>query len=75
MIDPFNETKKFVSELEGETFYQETNFRLPFRSFGLNFSYTFGKLDFKAKQRSSKIKNSDLKAGDSGQGGNNTGQN
>jgi outer membrane receptor protein involved in Fe transport len=70
IIDPFNETKQFVSELEGTTFYQRTNFNLPFRSFGINFSYTFGKLDFKAKQRSSKIKNSDLKSGDSGQGGN-----
>ncbi|NND34828.1 MAG: TonB-dependent receptor [Saprospiraceae bacterium] len=68
MIDPFNETKKFVSELEGVTFYQKTDFRLPFRSFGINFSYTFGKLDFKAKQRSSKIKNNDLKSGEQGQG-------
>ncbi len=74
IIDPFNETKRFQSELEGPTFYQMTDFRLPFRSFGLNFSYTLGKLDFKAKQRSSKIRNSDLKQGDgnNNQSGGNT---
>ncbi len=68
MVDPFNETKRFQSELEGPTFFQMTDFRLPFRSFGLNFSYTMGKLDFKAKQRRSKIRNSDLKQGDGGAG-------
>ncbi len=68
IVDPFSEIKRFKSELEGANFYQETNFNLPFRSFGINFSYTFGKLDFKAKRRSSKIRNSDLKQGDSGQG-------
>ena len=75
IVDPFNETKRFQSELEGPTFFQTTDFRLPFRSFGINFSYTLGKLDFKAKQRRSKIRNSDLKEGDGGnnQGGGNTG--
>jgi len=63
IVDPFNETKRFKSELEGATFYQTTDFRLPFRSFGINFSYTFGKLDFKTKQRKSKIRNTDLKDG------------
>ena len=63
IVDPFNETKRFMSELEGETFYQTTDFRLPFRSFGVNFSYTLGKLDFKTKKRSSKIRNTDLKDG------------
>jgi len=69
IVEPFSATKQFLSELEGENFYQKTDFDLPFRSFGINFSYTFGKLDFKAKSRNNKINNSDLKAGDSGQGG------
>ncbi len=71
IVDPFNETKRFKSELEGPTFFQTTDFRLPFRSFGINFSYTFGKLDFKTRKRGSKIKNTDLKQGegDGGQGG------
>ena len=64
MVEPFNRTKSFISELEGDAFYQTSEFKLPFRSFGLNFSYKFGKLDFKAKRkRGSKIKNTDLKSG------------
>lgn len=71
VIDPFNETKNFKSELEGDNFSQTSNYALPFRSFGVNFSYKFGKLDFKAKSRKSSIKNDDVKQGegDGGQGG------
>jgi len=70
MVEPFNRTKSFITELDGDTFSQRSEFKLPFRSFGLNFSYKFGKLDFKAKKRrSSKIKNTDVKSG--GDGNNN----
>jgi outer membrane receptor protein involved in Fe transport len=65
MVEPFNETKAFITELETDSFSQRSEFHLPFRSFGINFSYRFGKLDFKAKKkRGSKIKNTDLKSGD-----------
>ena len=65
MVEPFNRTKSFITELEGDTFRQMSEFKLPFRSFGLTFSYKFGKLDFKAKRRrGSKIKNTDLKSGE-----------
>lgn len=70
MVEPFNRTKAFNTELDGDNFSQRSSFVLPFRSFGLNFSYKFGKLDFKAKKRrGSKIKNTDLKSG--GDGNNN----
>ncbi len=69
VIDPFNPTKSFKSELRGDDFYQTTNFEIPFRSFGINFSYRFGKLDFQTRQRRSKIQNTDLKQGESNQGG------
>jgi len=70
IVDPFNRTKNFQTELTGEDFYQRSDFRIPFRSFGLNFRYTFGKLDFKAKSSRSKIKNDDQKSGgDNQQGG------
>jgi hypothetical protein len=70
IVDPFNRTKNFRTELTGEDFYQRSDFRIPFRSFGLNFRYTFGKLDFKAKTSRSKIKNDDQKSGgDGGQQG------
>ncbi len=62
IIDPFNENKAFPNSLKGENFVQESTFEIPFRSFGINFSYNFGKLDFKP-QRRSKIKNDDLKEG------------
>ncbi len=69
IVDPFNRTKNFRTELQGENFYQRSDFRIPFRSFGLNFRYTFGKLDFKAKTSRSKIKNDDQKSGGDGQQG------
>jgi len=63
IVDPFTRTKNFRTELRGEDFYQRSDFRIPFRSFGLNFRYTFGKLDFKAKTSRSKIRNDDQKGG------------
>ncbi|WP_236974858.1 TonB-dependent receptor domain-containing protein [Membranihabitans maritimus] len=76
VIDPFNATKSFTSELEGANFSQQSDFSIPFRSFGVNFSYRFGKLDFKQQNRQSVIKNDDLKGGDGGgqQGGGGQGQ-
>ncbi|MFK7774673.1 MAG: TonB-dependent receptor [Saprospiraceae bacterium] len=76
IIDPFNEVKNFRTELAGDNFTQTSNYGLPFRSFGINFSYKFGKLDFKAKSRKSSIKNDDVKQGDGGggQGGGGGGQ-
>ena len=61
IIEPFVRVKNFESELSGPDFYQRSNFGLPFQSFGINFSYSFGKLDF--SQRKSKIRNNDMKEG------------
>ncbi|WP_316797736.1 TonB-dependent receptor domain-containing protein [Pedobacter frigidisoli] len=47
------------------TLYQSTNVYYPLRSFGVNFSYSFGKLKFTEKK---KIKNDDIKQ-DQQQGG------
>ena len=71
IVEPFSEFKPFTTDLEGETFTQQSTFNVPFRSFGVNFSYRFGKLDFRASQRRSKIRNDDLKQGGdmNGQGG------
>ncbi len=69
MVEPFTKYKSFTTELSGDNFSLDSVYRLPFRSFGLSFSYRFGKLDFKAKsKRNSKIKNTDLKSGESGNG-------
>ncbi|MBK6266266.1 TonB-dependent receptor [Marivirga sp. S37H4] len=66
IIEPFQKRKPFISEIENENFYQRNAFEIPFRSFGINFSYKFGKLDYKARQRRSKISNDDQKGGDEG---------
>lgn len=67
VIEPFFENKQFKSELEGPTYIQTNSFSIPFRSIGLNLSYKFGKLDFKQRQRNTRIKNDDQKQGDDNQ--------
>lgn len=62
----FHRALHFDSDLEGADFYQVSKFEYPFRSYALSFNYRFGKLDFKAKDRKSRVKNDDLK--DSGNG-------
>lgn len=61
IVEPFHATKNFVTELEGDNFYQKGVSSIPFRSIGLTFSMNFGKLDF--KERKSFIRNDDLKQG------------
>ncbi len=61
VVDPFNANKVFLTELEGKSFYQKRELSIPFRSIGLTFSYSFGKLDFKSRR--SAINNDDLKQG------------
>ena len=63
IIEPFSENKDFRTDQKGENFSQTSTFELPFRSFGLNVRYKFGKVDF--KERRSKIKNTDQKSDDS----------
>ena len=43
----FNKYVNQPTELEGVNFVQSGTRRLPYRSFGINFSYKFGKLEFK----------------------------
>jgi len=74
IVEPWEEFKGFESEINGDGFLQQSSFDIPFRSFGLTYRYKFGKVDF--KERRSKIKNTDQKAGDDGgQGGGNQGGN
>lgn len=67
LIEPFNANKYFKSNIETEAIRQSTSFGIPFRSFGINVRYKFGSVDF--KERTSKVKNSDLKQGGDNQGG------
>lgn len=61
IIEPFFEYKNFDSDITGNDFRQITTFQLPFRSFGINYRYKFGKVDF--RERRSKVRNSDQKGG------------
>jgi len=73
-IDPFNKYKDFDSNLKSPGFTQTSEFQLPFRSIGLTFSYSFGKLTFSNPNAPKKgVNNDDLKQGDQGVGGGGTG--
>jgi len=69
VLEPFKADKEWKSELNGPGFTQNGNFILPFRSIGLSFSVRFGKVKFDARSRRTKIRNDDMKAGESGNGG------
>ena len=62
---------------ENPSFLQSTNIYYPIRSFGVNFSYNFGKINYNAQPKKKKsINNDDLKQGEQqtgGQMGNNQG--
>lgn len=69
IIDPFNDRKNFKSEIKNPEFTQSSNFSIPFRSVGVNFSWRFGSLKVNQKPKRG-VKNDDLKQGESGgQGG------
>jgi outer membrane receptor protein involved in Fe transport len=73
-IQPFSTYKTFESSLSSPGFTQTSKFQLPFRSFGLTFSYNFGKLSFSNPTDKKKgVNNDDLKQGDQGMGGGGSG--
>ena len=60
IIEPFQKNKEFRSDLDGEYFTQSSVTTTPFRSFGISFKYTFGKLNFKDESKKTNIKNDDI---------------
>lgn len=60
IIEPFQKEKEFVSDLEGEYFSQSSIKTIPYRSFGISFKYTIGKLNFKEAKNKTNIKNDDI---------------
>ena len=67
MVSPFQKYLEFRNDQMSDDFLLESNFRVPFRSFGISFTYRFGKLDFRDRPRRSAIDNDDVKSGDDGQ--------
>ena len=68
ITQPFKDRMEFKSSVKSSTLTQTSNNSIPFRSFGLTFSYSFGKMNFNAPQKRKGIKNDDLKEGDQGGG-------
>jgi len=72
-FDPFTENKAFNSSTKGTNFSQFSNTQFPFRSFGISFSYRFGKVKFADPNdptagKKKGVNNDDMKSGDSGNG-------
>lgn len=65
-VTPFTKYRAFKSNIEGDNFKQVSNFQVPFASFGINFSYQWGKLNFNAQPKKRGVKNDDLKQGEEG---------
>ena len=66
VLNPLKRDLHIETVTQGENNSQSQNIYYPLRSFGLNFSYKFGKLKFTEKK---KIKNDDVKQGEQGGGG------
>lgn len=62
-LEPFSKYKSFNTNISSPGFSQSSTFAFPFRSVGLTFSYTFGKLNFAADKKKG-VNNDDLKQGD-----------
>ena len=64
VVEPFSKNKIFVTDIKGDNFTQYSERHLAFRSIGISFKYTFGKLNFKASSKKSNIKNDDVSEGE-----------
>ena len=60
IVEPFNKYKVFTTDVSGNNFTLHSERNLTFRSIGVSFKYTFGRLTFKASSKQSNIKNDDV---------------
>ena len=68
-LNPFARDLHISTKNQGAGFLQTSDIYYPIRSFGINFSYKFGKINFNAKPKKNKLNNDDLKQGEQQQGG------
>jgi len=61
VLNPFSRDLHIRTENTGAGFAQRTNIYYPLRSFGVNFSYKFGKVTFSAPKKKRGVNNDDLK--------------
>ena len=72
LVQPFSENLIFQSKINSGSIIQSSQFAVPIRSVGLNFTWNFGKMNYGQQMPKKKkgINNDDLKQGDgNGQGG------
>ncbi|WEK18634.1 MAG: TonB-dependent receptor [Candidatus Pedobacter colombiensis] len=67
VLNPFNRDLNIKTQNTTPNSTQKTDIHYPLRSFGVNFSYKFGKMNFNAKKK--KVNNDDLKKDEQQQGG------
>lgn len=67
MLNPFTRDLHIKTDNSSNAFLQQTNIYYPLRSFGVNFSYKFGKVSFAPAKK--KINNDDLKQEENSGGG------
>lgn len=65
MVDPLSKYKSFDTNISGEmsngnTFINNRDYEILFRSFNINLKYKFGKLDFDPIKKKAKLENNDL---------------
>ncbi|WP_219226702.1 TonB-dependent receptor domain-containing protein [Pedobacter antarcticus] len=69
VLNVFSRDLHIRTENSGPQFLQSTNVYYPLRSFGVNFSYKFGKMNFNPSSKKKKgVNNDDLKQGETGGG-------
>ena len=68
-VTPFTKYRNFESNIKGDNFVSTSSFQIPFSSFGINFSYQWGKMNFNAQPKKRGVKNDDLKDGGGEMGG------
>lgn len=69
VLNPFNRDLNIKTENRTANSIQFTDIHYPLRSFGLNFSYKFGKMNFNAQPKKKKgVNNDDLKKDENQQG-------
>lgn len=68
VFNPLSKYRNFKSELsQDNVFYQRSDNYVPFRSFGISFSYSFGKMEFKQQNFKKKKKGSDMNSDEENQ--------
>lgn len=68
VLNVFSRDLHIQNENRGDDFVQNTNIYYPLRSFGVNFSYKFGKMTFSQPKKKKGINNDDLKQEEGGGG-------